>query len=308
MIELFHYTQKGLVAPILTHGLFPSARFHDLGLEMRRNVIYCWLTPEDDRMGYRENPDYVCLKAQVEPDRCLVADMDLATLAYQHLRGVGGKERDPEKARAFAEQYQATAVPVSQYRPRIFAAPEVLVKGAVPADRLSLAAAPDLPLSQGELVRITARRADGTPYRWWEARVEKVTPNCVVTYAPAGCVVHHPGAADWQSTGAVRTFYWTDRPYNLNEIYQRDRETSGLYVHIASPAQFVAGGISYHDYELDVNQHVGQAAQVLDEDEFAEAACKYGYSPEFQAECRAAVQEALRLVDTWIWPYRIGSR
>lgn len=305
MIELFHFAQEERVAPILTHGLYPSARFHDLGLEMRRNVVCCWLSPGDDRMGYAENPAYECLKAQVEPERCLVADMDLATLAYQHLRGVGGKERDLDLARQYAEQYRSTAVPAAHYRPGLFSAPEVLVKGPIAAGQLALAAPlADPPFAEGQLVQITALRYDGTPYRWWEARVERVTSTCVVAYAPAGSVVHHPGGADWHSPGAVRSFYWTDRPYNLNEIYQRDRETSGLYVHIASPPQYVAGGIRYHDYELDVNQYVGQAAEVLDEDEFVEAARHYGYSPEFQADCRTAVEEALRLVDTWIWPYR----
>lgn len=304
MIELFHFTRKGLVAPILTHGLYPSARFHDLGLEMRRNVVYCWLSPDDDRMGYRENPDDECLKALVEPDRCLVADMDLATLAYQYLRGVGGKDRDPDRARQYAQQYWSTAVPAALYRPGLFAAPEVLVKGPIAADQLTLVSpVAGAPFSEGQQIEITALRSDGTPYRWWAARVEKVTADCVVTYTPAGGNVHQPNG-DWRTAVAVRAFYWTDRHYNLSECYAANAEGSSLYVHIASPPAFGDGGIRYHDCELDVSKFPGKPAEVLDEDEFAEAAQRYGYSPAFQATCRNAVQEALRLVDQWIWPYR----
>ncbi|MDF2630057.1 MAG: hypothetical protein K0R39_3888 [Symbiobacteriaceae bacterium] len=303
MLELYHFTPQSAVASILIHGLFPSGRFHDLGLQMRRNVVYCWLSPDDDRMGYGENAGYECLRVLVEPERCLVADMDLATVAYQHMRGVGAKDRDPEQARQYAERYHATAVPAAQYRPGLFTAPEVLVSGPVRASQLAPVTDSALPLAEGQQVQITARRFDGTPYRWWEARVEKVTSDCVVTYVPAGGLLHQPGG-DWQSPVSVRTFYWADRHYNLCECYAASDEGSSLYVHIASPPQFATGVIDYRDFELDVSKFVGKPAVVLDEDEFEAAAVKYGYSQAFQADCRSAVAEALSLVDRWIWTYR----
>jgi len=39
--------------------------------------------------------------------------------------------------------------------------------------------------------------------------------------------------------------------------------------------------------------------EVVDEDEFAEAALRYGYSVEFQTACRRAVAEASELVSGW---------
>lgn len=305
MIELYHFTQRRLAAPILTHGLYPSAKFHHLGLEMRRNVLYCWLSPDDDRMEYRQNPEYCCLSALVEPDRCLVADMELATQAYQYLRGVGGKPQDGERARQFAQLYQSTAVPVDRYRPGLFEAPEVLVKGPITPERVRYAS-PFVALSmrEGDRIQVKALRYDGTPYRWWDATVERVTPDCVVTYSRAGTVVYEP-KGQWQSPVSVRTFYWTDRWYNLSEVYAAEKEKSSLYVHIASPPEFASGGIRYKDYELDVSQSVGQPAVVLDEDEFEEAAQRYEYSADMQAVCRGAVTEALQLVNGWIWPLRV---
>jgi protein associated with RNAse G/E len=260
-------------------------------------------------MGYAGDPEYECLEALVEAERCLVADMELATLAYQHMRGVGGKVQDSEQARQYALQYEETAVPVERYRPGIFAAPEVLVKGPISASQLTLASsfpeAPDsrVPFSVGELLQVTASRYDGTPYRWWEAQVERVTPGCVVTFASAGGLVNQPDGG-WRSPVSVRTFYWTDRLFNLSEVYATDTGRSGLYVHIASTPRFGEGGLRYHDHELDVVQYAGETARVVDEDEFAEAVKRYGYSTELQANCRQAVAEALQLVDRWIWPGR----
>lgn len=69
----------------------------------------------------------------------------------------------------------------------------------------------------------------------------------------------------------------------------------------ASPASFTAEGIQYHDYELDVVKRPGQTAEVRDEDEFLDAAARYIYSPEFQENCRRAVEQAIKLVEAWSW-------
>ncbi len=160
---------------------------------------------------------------------------------------------------------------------------------------------PAYPFVPGERIRVTAMRYDGTPYRWWDATVEAVTPDCVVTFSPAGGTVYQPDG-NWLARVSVRTYYWSDRMYNLGEFLAPERERSGLYVHIASTPTFSPGEIRYHDYELDVLKYVGQPAKVVDEEEFQQAGERYGYSPEFQATCRKAVDEALHLVEAWVWP------
>jgi hypothetical protein len=45
---------------------------------------------------------------------------------------------------------------------------------------------------------------------------------------------------------------------------------------------------------------LGQAAQIVDEDEFAQAIVDYGYSPEFQAACHQAAREAMGLLMGWV--------
>ena len=151
-----------------------------------------------------------------------------------------------------------------------------------------------------EQIRITALKADGKAYRWWDAYVEERSPEQMVVMTPPGQWLYQT-AGDIQGRHYLRTFYWPDRWYNLVEMYFADGSPRMLYIHIASPAVFTPQGIEYCDYELDVLQYVGEPAKVVDEDEFEEAARLYGYTPEFQAQCRRAVAEALDLIGRWEW-------
>ena len=57
--------------------------------------------------------------------------------------------------------------------------------------------------------------------------------------------------------------------------------------------------MSFKDHELDVSRYVPKPAELIDEDEFAEAAIKYQYSKEFQEKMYAAANEALELANHW---------
>jgi predicted RNA-binding protein associated with RNAse of E/G family len=94
--------------------------------------------------------------------------------------------------------------------------------------------------------------------------------------------------------------FWIDRLYNLTEEYTGQGEPKRLDLDIASTC-WADGAITYRDHELDVFKAPDQPAEVRDEDEFADAIVQYGYTPEFQAACRSALQEAVQVADSWSW-------
>ncbi len=152
-------------------------------------------------------------------------------------------------------------------------------------------------LRPGEPIRVRALRADGRAYRWWQDRIEAIDAEQVVAVWLPGRVVHGPRG--WVSAYAGRQFYWFRRPFNLAEIYRTDGTLLEIYVHIASPARLRGRQLVYTDHELDVVCKPGSPPELFDEDEFAEAAQRYGYSAEFQAACYRAVAEAVELVRGW---------
>jgi protein associated with RNAse G/E len=156
----------------------------------------------------------------------------------------------------------------------------------------------------GDQMQVKAYKSDGTCYRWWQATVEAIEENLIITIAPAGKRVEAIDGG-WVSTGAIRTFYWLHKPYSLLEVYTPggelgDGELNEIYVNINSLVQIEPGQLSYVDYELDVTLRPPDAARIVDQDEFAEAIILYGYTVEFQQFCYQAAEEALHLANGWV--------
>jgi protein associated with RNAse G/E len=150
----------------------------------------------------------------------------------------------------------------------------------------------------GAPIEVRALHSDGTAYRWWPTTVESASANALVTYSAPGKLIHGPAGSS-VATFHIRATYWYERPYNLFEVYRADGHLLEVYVNIASPAHLDGHTLTFTDHELDVVLQPGQPPVVVDEDEFAEAAERYGYSAEFQAACHQAVADVLSFIQDW---------
>ena len=129
-VVLYHRAPREHLHNILREGLRAESRFDDLGVEMLRNVVYCWRSTEDDKMWGRD-PDRVYLEVTVDTDRCRVADMDIASVAMMYRQGLKRPPNAGQAARLLARVYEITSVPLADYVPGMFFTPEVLVSGDV---------------------------------------------------------------------------------------------------------------------------------------------------------------------------------
>jgi len=131
-VRLLHSVHRSRIDQVLSEGLKAASEFDDLGLEMRRGVVYCWLRREDDRMSQGgQRADYVYVEVTADEERCRVAEMDFASVAMMYLQGSGGKPRNEVAARLLAEVYRVTSVPLADHTEGTFWTPEVLVKGDI---------------------------------------------------------------------------------------------------------------------------------------------------------------------------------
>jgi GrpB-like predicted nucleotidyltransferase (UPF0157 family)/protein associated with RNAse G/E len=151
----------------------------------------------------------------------------------------------------------------------------------------------------GDTVTVTVFKADQQPYRWWTTTVAAINDDYLVTVSPPGQPVRDLRKGDWVTSGAMRTYYWYDRPYSLLEVYHPTGEFGELYINIGSPPVVKGNELHFTDYELDVVRQPGQAPLLADEDEFTAATLHYGYSSEFQQWCHQVAQAALRLAEAW---------
>lgn len=150
----------------------------------------------------------------------------------------------------------------------------------------------------GSEITVRSFKADAQCYRHWQSTVEKASAEEIVVFSKPGKPVWDI-KGEWVSQNNIRTFYWVDKPYNLLEISNPAGELLEIYVNIGSPARLVHGEIHFNDYELDVVRFPGQKAQIVDQDEFAEAAERFRYTDAFQVFCYQAAEEAVGLANSW---------
>jgi protein associated with RNAse G/E len=155
-------------------------------------------------------------------------------------------------------------------------------------------------IQTGDLVTFSCLHADGNWYRRWRSTVEAISKTCIVTVDHAGAPYDDVKRGRRTLEHAMRSYYWTDRFFNLSEVFDANGNPIEIYINIASPLQAAGDELHYVDHELDVVKYPGQPAQIIDQDEFEEAIALYGYSPKFQAQCWQAAEEARLFADAWM--------
>jgi len=129
--------------------------------------------------------------------------------------------------------------------------------------------------------------------------IESVDTDSIVTISPAGGMVEDRVRVSYQTEHILRSYYWFDKFYNLVEVFDTQGNLIELYINIASPPEFENSMMSFKDHELDVSRFPPKAAQLIDEDEFAEAVIKYQYTQEFQDKMYSVAEEAIELANHW---------
>lgn len=156
-------------------------------------------------------------------------------------------------------------------------------------------------MKPGDTIHVRACKTDGTVYRSWHTTIESVSTDSIVTISPAGSmVIDKAKLGDHLMKHHLRSYYWFDKFYNLIEVFDVDGTLIEIYINVASPPDFENGIMSFKDHELDVSRVLPKVSELIDEDEFAEAALKYQYSKEFQEKMYSAANEALDLANHWI--------
>lgn len=155
----------------------------------------------------------------------------------------------------------------------------------------------------GDIIWVRAYKSDGSLHRWFQSRVLEVGEDCIITFTDVGNPVYTniPGYSQpvHRQKRSIRTYYWPGRRYTLLEVYEPQGHLYELYADLASPIELAGNEIHYIDHELDVSKLAGEPPRIVDQDEFAEAAKKYGYSDEFVRDSYALAEQLVTLLATW---------
>jgi protein associated with RNAse G/E len=160
--------------------------------------------------------------------------------------------------------------------------------------------APD-PMPTGLTVRVI--KHDGAESRRWHGRIVRREGSLIVLEAAFEFDVQHHLLGDIPRGTRTIEFYWLDRWYNVFRFLNDDGETRLYYCNINLPPKLEKDVLTYIDLDVDVLVESDLSYQVLDLEEFAENAARYGYSAETKLQAHAAVDELISLIKKREFPF-----
>jgi protein associated with RNAse G/E len=153
------------------------------------------------------------------------------------------------------------------------------------------------------MITVRAHKYDGSEHRSWSAEVLRQEGSLLVLDARFDEEVRHDLLGTIASGTVSLEYYWLDRWYNIFRFSQPSGELRNYYCNVNVPPVFDGQVLSYIDLDIDLLVERDFAYQVLDLEDFAGNAARYGYSAEIKESAGRAVDELIQLIETRAFPF-----
>src|SRR5258708_26111937 len=145
--------------------------------------------------------------------------------------------------------------------------------------------------------QITVRvlKYDGAEYRRWNATIPRRTGSLIVLEAAFEADVQHELLGDISRGTRTIEYYWLDRWFNIFRFLESAGTTKLFYCNVNMPPAIGGGLLSYIDLDIDILVQPDFSYQVLDLDEFAMNAERYGYPEQVKRQSQSPVDELISM-------------
>lgn len=152
-------------------------------------------------------------------------------------------------------------------------------------------------------VSVRACKYDGSEHRRWNANLTDVQGSMIVLTGAFEKEVRHPLLGTIVRGTESVEYYWTDRWYSVFRFTEPSGELRNYYCNVNKPTTFDGSVLTFVDLDIDILVTPEFAYTVLDEDEFAENANRYGYPDEVRQRVQVAVSELIGLLEAKQFPF-----
>lgn len=157
-------------------------------------------------------------------------------------------------------------------------------------------------MAEREIV-VRSLKDDGRVHRVWRARLVRAEGSLVVVEGEFAERIEH-AQLGVIARGTVSTeYFWTDRWYNVFRFREPAGALRNYYCNINRPAAFDGRHLTFVDLDVDVLVSPDFTYRVLDEDEFAANAARYGYSREVRERVSRALAELREMIERREFPF-----
>lgn len=152
-------------------------------------------------------------------------------------------------------------------------------------------------------IAVKAYKYDGVLHRAWEAELIHQEGSLVVLDAEFPEDIVHDLLGTIASGTRSLEYYWLDRWYNVFRFAQPDGTLRNYYCNVNVPPKFDGETLSYVDLDLDILVDPDFSYRVLDAEDFARNAGRFGYSAEVQTRAQEALAELATLIENHAFPF-----
>jgi uncharacterized protein len=152
-------------------------------------------------------------------------------------------------------------------------------------------------------VTVRVLKYDRTEHRRWTATIAQKDDSMIVLDAAFEIDVKHDLLGDIPSGTRTIEYYWFDRWYNIFRFLESDGSTRLYYCNLNTPPTIDDGILSYIDLDIDVLVRPDFSYQVLDREEFAANAKRYGYPEQLKTEVNEALATLVSMIEARQFPF-----
>ena len=154
-----------------------------------------------------------------------------------------------------------------------------------------------------DLIMVRVLKYDGTEYRRWAATIARHEGSMIVLDAEFESDVQHHLLGDIPRGTRTVEYYWLDRWYNVFQFLETDGTTKLYYCNINMPPTISSSILSYIDLDLDILVRPDFSYQILDLEEFAANAARYGYPEHVKRRAHEAVDKLIAMIKSRQAPF-----
>ena len=144
---------------------------------------------------------------------------------------------------------------------------------------------------------------DGAEHRRWDASLARQDGSLIVLDAAFDIDVLHEQLGQIGRGTRTIEYYWLDRWFNIFRFLESDGTTKLFYCNVNTPPAISAGVLSYIDLDIDVLVQPDFSFQILDLDEFATNALRYGYPEPIKNQAQRSVDELVAMIEKRQFPF-----
>lgn len=156
-------------------------------------------------------------------------------------------------------------------------------------------------------ITVRVLKYNGAEHRRWNAFVAERDDSLIILNAEFDADVQHDLLGDIKRGTRTVEYYWLDRWYNIFRFLTGDGSTRLFYCNINTPPALEGDILTYIDLDIDIVVQPDLSYRVLDLEEFAVNAERFGYSEEERNQAQAAVGELISMITDRQFPFRFSS-